>query len=70
MQKLLIWTLTSLLAISVPWLSQAQTTLGDKAPEDIQVHSKKLKPTRQKKKTKAIKKTGSTTILQSALLWS
>ncbi|MBX2915147.1 MAG: hypothetical protein KF856_07735 [Cyclobacteriaceae bacterium] len=54
MQKLLIQAFTSLLAIIVPWLSQAQTTLGDKAPEIIQVHSKKLKPTHQQTKRQKI----------------
>lgn len=54
MQKILICTITSLLAVIVPWLSLAQTTLGDKAPEDIQVHSKKLKPTHQQTKRQKI----------------
>lgn len=53
MQKILIWLFVSLLAI-VPGLSRAQTTLGDKIPDETPVHAKKLKPTHQQTKRQKI----------------
>ncbi len=54
MQKKLICIFICLTAVIAPRLSLAQTTLGDRAPEDIQAHSKKLKPTHQQTKRQKI----------------
>ncbi|MBN8576873.1 MAG: hypothetical protein KF775_08345 [Cyclobacteriaceae bacterium] len=54
MQKLLTWAFASLVAIGASGVSIAQTTLGDKAPENIPVHSKRIKPSHQQTKRQKI----------------
>lgn len=54
MQKLFTCTFGCLLAFIVPGLSQAQTTLGDKSPEEVQHKSKRINPSHEQNKRQKV----------------